>query len=313
MVTASDSCADVRYYLGMGVPQPGLFIEETAHHLHVEWTFAHDVVVSDVVDALAAARRDSQTLRGPDQVWGFAPSLWKRLGDVPGDVVDFEGVSGPGGTAPATQASVWFWASGNVWEKVWASCTAADAHLSQLALGRRWLHCYTGVDNRDPIGFIDGTENPELDEALSVSLYPDGGSAVLVQKWVHDLAAFNALSLSAQEAVFGRTKVDSTEFAEDVKPANSHSSRNVITDESGQELHIFRRNTPYANLDEAGTMFIGCTRAPARIERMLARMFGTSSDGLTDALTQYSQAVTGSWYWVPPFDALTTVFGELDA
>ena len=303
----------MRYYFIMGIPQPGLFIEETEHHLHVEWTFADDVVVSDVVNAVAAARRDSQTLRGPDQVWGFAPSLWKSLGDLPTDILDFQGVSGSGGTAPATQASVWFWAAGNVWEKVWAACAAADAQLSQLAVNRRWLHCYTGVDNRDPIGFIDGSENPELDEALSVSLYPDGGSAVLVQKWVHDLAAFNALPLSAQEAVFGRTKADSIEFADDVKPPTSHSSRNVITDENGEELHIFRRNTPYANMDEAGTLFIGCTRQPERIERMLARMFGASPDGLTDALTQYSRAVTGSWYWVPPVEALTGAFGALDA
>jgi putative iron-dependent peroxidase len=299
----------------MGRPQPGLFLEETAQHLHVEWLLPADVAVADVVAAVTAARRASQSLRGPNQVWGFAPSLWRRLSPegLPADVHDFEGMTGPGGTAPGTQRSVWLWAAGNVWEKVWAACSAADAHLVALSVARYELRCYTPVDDRDPTGFIDGTENPELDEAVQVALYPDGGSAVLVQQWVHDLAAFNALPQSAQEGVFGRTKQDSEELPEGVMPETSHVSRNVIENADGEELHIFRRNTPFASLEQAGTMYIGCTNDPARTDLMLARMFGVSGDGLIDDLTRFSTAVSGSYYFVPDMDALTAVFGPLDA
>ncbi len=299
----------------MGEAQVGLFVEETAEHLHVEWLLPDDLEVADVLAAVGAARRAAQSLRGPDQVWGFAPSLWRRLvpGGLPDGVHDFTGVAGPGGVAAGTQRSVWLWAAGNAWEKVWAACTAADAHLGPLAEQRFELRCYTPFDNRDPTGFIDGTENPELDEALQVSLFPDGGSAVLIQKWVHDLVAFNALTTAEQEDVFGRTKATSVQLPDDVMPPTSHVSRNVVEDDHGEELHIFRRNTPFATLHEAGTMYIACTNDPARVDLMLARMFGVSGDGLIDDLTRFSVAVSGSYYYVPSMTALTQALGQLDA
>lgn len=297
-----------------GRAQPGLFVEETAQHLHVEWLLPDEVPAAEVVQAVGAARRASSSLRGPNVVWGFAPSLWRRLDadGCPADVRDFAGVSGPAGVAPATQRSIWLWAAGNAWEKVWQACRAADVHLGAIAGDRFELQAYTPMDNRDPTGFIDGTENPEIDEALEVALYPDGGSAVLIQKWVHNLDAFEALDAGEQEAVFGRTKADSVELAEDVMPATSHVSRNVIEDADGKELHIFRRNTPFASLAEAGTMFIGASREPARIDLMLRRMFGATGDGASDHLTRFSTAVSGSYYYVPSMSALTEVFGPLD-
>lgn len=293
--------------------QPSLFVEETPEHLHVEWTLRPDVPTADVVAAVAKARRDSAFLRGPNQVWGFAPSLWRRLSDgaVPDDVQDFSGVSGPAGTAPATQRSIWLWAAGNVWEKIWRSCRAADAALSGVTTERVELRCFTAVDDRDTTGFIDGTENPGPDEALRVALYPDGGSAVLVQKWVHDLSAFESLPLPAQEAVFGRTKEASIQLPDAQMPPTSHVARNTIEDARGNELHIYRRNTMFASLAETGTMYIACANDPARTDLMLARMFGATGDGLHDALTQFSKAVSGSYYWVPPMDSLTTVLGGL--
>jgi putative iron-dependent peroxidase len=295
--------------------QPGLFVEETPEHLHVEWTLRSEASVADVIAAVAKARRDSAFLRGPNQVWGFAPSLLRRLSDdmVPSDVQDFAGVSGPAGTAPSTQHSIWLWAAGNSWEKIWRSCRAADNALSGVAGERTELRCFTAIDDRDTTGFIDGTENPEVDEALRVALYPDGGSAVLVQKWVHNLTAFEALPLSAQEAVFGRTKEASIQLPDGQMPATSHVSRNTIEDADGNELHIYRRNTMFASLAETGTMYIACANDPSRTDLMLARMFGATGDGLHDALTQFSTAVSGSYYWVPSMDSLTAVFGGLAA
>ena len=87
----------------------------------------------------------------------------------------------------------------------------------------------------------------------------------------------------------------------------------MIDDPDGNELHIFRRNTPYATLDEVGTMFIGCSNDPARIDTMLARMFGATADGLVDRLTQFSRPASGSYYWVPSIETLTDVFGPLAA
>lgn len=296
-------------------PQPGLFTEETAQHLHVEWTLPARAAADEVVGAVAAARRATAYLRSPNTVWGFDPVLWRRLApaDCPANVEPFRGV----GTAPATQRSVWLWVHGNDWAKVWRSGRDAHAALAAVADDMQEIRAFLGRDNRDPTGFIDGTENPQLDEAYEVALYRDGepgagGTTALVQLWQHDLRAFEALSVAEQEAVFGRTRQTSEELPEDLMPATSHVSRNVITDAAGAERHIYRRNTPWATVAEAGTVFIGCANQPDRIDEMLARMFGTSGDGLRDALTGFSRPLTGSYYFVPSFDALTAVFGALE-
>jgi putative iron-dependent peroxidase len=254
---------------------------------------------------------------GPNLLWGLDPDLWRALAPegTPADVRPFAGVTGPAGTAPATQGTVWLWASGNAREKLWSACAAADAVLSPLATDRRELSAYSSYDSRDPIGFIDGSANPSLDEALEVALYPDdvpgaGGSAVLVQQWVHDLAAFDALSLPEQEAVFGRSRELSVEMADDTKPVTAHSARTAVVGADGRERHIYRRNTPYATVAAAGTLFIGCSNDPGRLDLMLARMYGTA-DEHSDALLGYSRAITGSCYFVPAMDALNLVFGPI--
>lgn len=192
-----------------------------------------------------------------------------------------------------------------------------DQALAPIASDRVELSAFTPYDNRDLTGFIDGTENPLIDEALEVALYGEGpgegGSIVLVQKWVHNLSAFYSLSEKAQEEVFGRTRADSVQLSDADMPATSHVSRNTIHDAAGEELHIFRRNTPFASLAEAGTMYIGASCDPSRTDRMLQRMFGASGDGGIDMLTRFSTAVSGAYYFVPSMDALTRVFGSLDS
>lgn len=299
-------------------PQPGLFIEQTAEHCHVEWMVPEEVPLNKVANAVTHARQATNLLRGPNTVWGFDPLLWERLAPDhrPDNLHRFEQVEGAGGIAPTTQRSVWLWVHGNAWEKVWAVAWSAHQAMSKVAALASELRCYVGYDNRDPMGFIDGTENPAIDDAMQCSVYPPdspgaGGTAVMFQKWVHDLEAFWALPRHEQEDVIGRTRADSTELPDDLLPATSHVSRNVIEDATGTELKVYRRNTPYASLEEAGTQFIGCSNDPAVLDRMLARMFGATEDSLIDHLVLYSRPVSGSNYFVPGLGSLTRVFGEL--
>ena len=303
----------------MSLPQSSLFVEQTAVHLHVEFSLAPGIDDPSLVRALSAAREAATWLGGPNVVWGFAPSLWRRLSDgrLPEDVCDFVGV-GPGNAAgvPVTQSDIWLWVHGNEYPAVWRTGYDVVAELTDVAAVDGSIRGYKAPDSRDPTGFIDGTENPVIDEAMAVALIPDGqpgagGSPVLVQKWVHDLAAFEALPVAAQQDVIGRTKPDSVQLPDDVMPVTSHVSRNTITDDEGHERHIFRRNTPFADLHEVGTVFIGASREPARIDLMLERMFGVSDDGLHDELTRYSTPVTGSYYFVPAMTELTAVFGSI--
>jgi putative iron-dependent peroxidase len=162
---------------------------------------------------------------------------------------------------PATQHDLWLWVAGHAYDKVFDVTKEAVQALAQLATLALEVAGWTYRENRDLTGFIDGTENPPLSEAPEVALVADGapvagGSVVLVQKWTHDAAAFEALPIAEQEKVIGRTKETSIELAEEVSGPESHVSRTTI-EEHGVEQHIFRRNTPFGMATEHGTMFIG--------------------------------------------------------
>jgi len=174
------------------------------------------------------------------------------------------------------------------------------------------VHGFRYFDLRAMIGFVDGVENPQGDEALEAALIgaedPDfaGGSYVIVQKYIHDMAAWNALPVEEQERVIGRTKHDNIELPDDIKPSNSHVALNVIEDEHGDELAIVRGNLPFANPSrgEYGTYFIGYARDPAVTEQMLDNMFIGHPPGNYDRLLDFSTAVTGTLFFVPSADLL---------
>ena len=132
------------------------------------------------------------------------------------------------------------------------------------------VHGFKYFDERDLMGFVDGTENPGGRAATAAALIGDedsdfaGGSYVIVQKYLHDLTAWNALPVVVQERIIGRTKLDDIELADDVKPSNSHVALNTITDESGEERQIVRDNMPFGRVGtgEFGTYFIGYAATP---------------------------------------------------
>lgn len=303
----------------MPEPQPGLFAQGLSNHMHVEFTVKSDVSLDAIRDAITTARRVATGLVGPNVTWGFSPTLWQRLspGGLPATVKPLAEVRGKTGlTAPATQWDIWAWCSGASAESVGSTAATIVDALSAVADLALELPGYTAPDSRDPTGFIDGTENPLPDEAYEVAVFPAdsvgaGGSAVLVQKWVHKLTEFEALPLSEQENVIGRTKEESIELPDGQIPMTSHVKRNTVLDEQGEERHIYRRNTPFNTGDEIGTQFIGATNDPDLIIEMLERMFGATSDGLIDTLATFSDVVNGSMYFVPAMSALTSAFAPL--
>ncbi|TPG31926.1 Dyp-type peroxidase [Mycolicibacterium hodleri] len=174
------------------------------------------------------------------------------------------------------------------------------------------VHGFKFFDNRDLMGFVDGTENPDGPIAVSATQIGDedpdfaGGCYVHVQKYLHDLGSWNALSTEAQEAVIGRTKLDDIELSDDLKPANSHLALNVIEDADGNELKILRHNMPFGEVGKAefGTYYIGYSRTPEVTERMLRNMFLGDPPGNTDRILDFSTAVTGSMFFTPTTDFL---------
>lgn len=178
-------------------------------------------------------------------------------------------------------------------------------------------HGFRYFDRRAIIGFVDGTENPEGREAVHFTMIGDedadfaGGSYVLVQKYLHDMAGWNSLSVERQEGIIGRHKLSNVELDDDIKPTSSHSALTTL-EEDGEEVKILRDNMPFgrAGMGEFGTYFIGYARNPAPIEQMLENMFVGRPAGNYDRLLDYSRAVTGSLFFVPSADLLEELAGR---
>jgi putative iron-dependent peroxidase len=176
------------------------------------------------------------------------------------------------------------------------------------------VHGFQYFDDRDLIGFVDGTENPTDQAAADATLIGDedpgfaGGSYVIVQKYVHDMPAWNALTTEAQEGIIGRTKLSDIELADDVKPASAHNALTVLV-ENGKETKILRDNMPFGDTarGEFGTYFIGYARSPRPIEQMLENMFVGRPPGNYDRLLDFSRALTGNLFFVPSLDLLDSL------
>jgi len=173
------------------------------------------------------------------------------------------------------------------------------------------VHGFRYFDQRAMIGFVDGTENPIGRVLVNSTIIGDedtpfaGGSYVLVQKYLHDMMGWNALTVDAQERIIGRTKLSNIELDEGVKPSWSHSSLTTIVD-GQREVKILRDNMPFGRpgAGEFGTFFIGYAYSPEPIEQMLENMFVGRPPGNHDRLLDYSRAVTGGLFFVPPVDML---------
>ena len=178
--------------------------------------------------------------------------------------------------------------------------------------------CFRYFDGRDLTGFIDGTENPQFpdDRAETALLGTDAGifkdgSFIFAQRYVHDLEKWKRLKVDAQESVMGRSKLESIEMDDDVKPENAHIARVVIEDDEGEEMEILRHSLPYGDgKGEQGLFFIAYTKNLAIIDDMLEHMFGTTGDGIHDRLLHFVTAVDGAYFFAPSEELLEEVLED---
>jgi porphyrinogen peroxidase len=182
------------------------------------------------------------------------------------------------------------------------------------------VHGFRYFDDRDLLGFVDGTENPRGQAVIDAALIGAedaafaGGSYVITQKYLHDMAAWNALSTEAQERIIGRTKVADIELDDSVKPTSAHNALTTIT-ENGAEFQIVRDNMPFGQTGsgEFGTYFIGYCRTPRVTEQMIENMFVGKPPGNYDRLLDFSRAVTGALFFVPSATFLDSLGEEATA
>jgi putative iron-dependent peroxidase len=287
------------------------------------------VTIGESADALAAVRDVIADIGGLVRAVGFRDlgaqlscivgigrSAWDRLGQRtrPAQLHPFPEVRGAVHTAVSTPGDLVFHIRSEAvdmcfeLEKLLLRRLGGNVHVEDEVSGFRYF------DARDLLGFVDGTENP-----LGAALVHDtligsedeqfaGGSYVVVQKYLHDLGAWEILSVAEQEHIVGRTKLDNVEL-DSSGDRLSHKDLNTITDMAGVEHDILRDNMPFGRpgAGEFGTYFIGYAADLSTIEKMLQRMFVGVPPGAHDRILDFSTAVTGSTYFVPSNDLLESL------
>ncbi|MFF3887176.1 Dyp-type peroxidase [Streptomyces sp. NPDC001914] len=289
-------------------------------------TPGHEDTVRGLLEDVSGLRR-SVSFRAPDDdlgcVVGIGSAVWDRLfgGPRPRELHPFVELTGRRHRAPATPGDLLFHLRARRQDLCFELARLILERLDGAVTVVDEVHGFKYFDERDLLGFVDGSENPEGPAAVDAVVVGDedpafaGGSYVIVQKYLHDLRTWNALPSDEQERVIGRTKLDNTEFPDELKPADSHVARNTITDADGEELKIVRENMPFGTLGEGefGTFFIGYARTPEVTEQMLRNMFLGDDRASHDRILDFSTAITGCLFHVPPagfLDDLPAAPGE---
>jgi porphyrinogen peroxidase len=300
------------------MPQPVLTpLSAAAIFLVVTVNPGGEAAVRDLLTDVAALSR-SVGFRIPGAglavVAGVGSDVWGRLfsGPRPAELHPFRALSGPKHRAVSTPGDLLFHVRASRMDMCFEFVTQVMARLTDGVTSCDEVHGFRYFDERDLIGFVDGTENPTGPAAHAAAIVGDadpdfaGGSYVVVQKYVHDVRAWNTLPVEEQERVIGRTKLSDIELPDEVKPANSHVALNTVVEPDGTERQILRANMPFGTVGsgEFGTYFIGYAASASVTERMLTNMFIGRPPGNYDRILDFSTAVTGNLFFAPSADFL---------
>lgn len=271
--------------------------------------------VKDVCANFTALIRSMRN-RFPDSQFsctmGFGATAWRHLypkENIPKELDTFQEIKGDKYTAVSTPGDLFFHIRGKEMGLCFEFASIIDQKLEGVVESLDETHGFRYRDGRAIIGFVDGTENPDVDESrYKFGLIGDedpefaGGSYVFVQKYIHDMIAWNALTVEEQEKVIGRHKYDDVELTDEEKPINAH---NAVTN-IGDDFKIIRDNMPFANTSkgEYGTYFIGYASTFNTTRQMLVNMFIGNPKGNTDRLLDFSTPITGTLFFVPSYDII---------
>ena len=255
-------------------------------------------------------------------VMGIGSDAWDRLfGDPrPAELHPFREIRAGPRHAVSTPGDLMFHIRAKRMDLCFEVATQIMARLGDAVSAVDEVHGFRFFDDRDLLGFVDGTENPRGEAVIDAALIGEedaafaSGSYVIVQKYLHDLDGWNALSTEAQERIIGRTKLSDIELDDSIKPTSAHNALTTIT-ENGKEFQIVRDNMPFGRIGagEFGTYFIGYCRTPRVTEQMIENMFVGRPPGNYDRLLDFSRAVTGTLFFVPSATFLESVNDDAPA
>jgi porphyrinogen peroxidase len=249
-------------------------------------------------------------------VMGVASEAWDRLfgSPRPAELHPFREIRASLRHAVSTPGDLLFHIRAKRMDLCFEMATQIMARLGEAVSVVAAVPNFRYFDDRDLLGFVDGTENPRDKSVIEAAVIGEedaafaGGSYVIVQKYLHDLDGWNGLSTEAQERIIGRTKLSDIELDDSIKPTSAHNALTTIT-ENGKEFQIVRDNMPFGRVGsgEFGTYFIGYCRTPRVTEQMIENMFVGRPPGNYDRLLDFSRAVTGTLFFVPSATFLEAV------
>ena len=251
-------------------------------------------------------------------IMSLGSEAWDRLFGQPRPLQlhPFREIQAPGRHAVATPGDLLFHIRAEHFDLCFELGAQIRTRLGDAISVADEVHGFRYFDARDLLGFVDGTENPVGQLAVDSTLVGAedapfaGGSYVVVQKYLHNLAGWNALSTEDQERIIGRSKLSDIETEDAKKAPYAHNVLTKVVKE-GQEVKIVRDNMPFGRVGEdCGTYFIGYSRSPETIEQMLENMFVGQPPGNYDRLLDFSRAVTGSLFFAPSATFLERVTAE---
>jgi porphyrinogen peroxidase len=272
--------------------------------------------------ALVRAVEFRELEAGLSCVMGIGSDAWDRLfGDPrPAELHPFREIHAGPRHAVSTPGDLLFHIRAKRMDLCFEMAAQIMARLAGSVSAVDEVHGFRYFDDRDLLGFVDGTENPRGEAVIDAALIGEedpgfaGGSYVIVQKYLHDLDAWNALSTEAQERIIGRHKLSDVELDDGIKPTSAHSALTTVT-ENGKELAIVRDNMPFGRVGtgEYGTYFIGYCRTPRVTELMIENMFVGRPPGNYDRLLDFSRAETGTLFFVPSLTLLESLNDDAPA
>jgi porphyrinogen peroxidase len=253
---------------------------------------------------------------GLASVMGIGSEAWDRLFGQPrpAELHPFREIRAGSRHAVSSPGDLFFHIRAKRMDLCFELATRIMASLGNAVSAVDEVHGFRYFDDRDLLGFVDGTENPRGQEVIEAAIIGEedpafaGGSYVIVQKYLHDMDGWNALSTEAQERIIGRAKLSDIELDDKIKPTSAHNALTTIT-ENGKEFKILRDNMPFGNVGagEFGTYFIGYCRTPRTTAQMIENMFVGRPPGNYDRLLDFSRAVTGTLFFVPSASFLESV------
>jgi len=295
--------------------QSGVIAEASKDALFLSFNQTHaEDAVAVVRAALAAlpARLETYRERYPEAALHLTVAIgsayWDRLNpeERPALLRAFPALENGQRVAPSTPVDLLFIVRADQHDAVFELGAEITRELADVAELVEEVHGFRYRDMRDLTGFVDGTENPQGDDRLEVALVGDedaefaGGSYLHLQRYEHDLSAWQRLSVKQQEEAYGRTKEDNIEYAGDKKSPHAHTKRTSLKHADGSSMEILRHSMPYGDSQRKGLMFVSTCRTPEHFELMLKSMVDGDEEGHADRILEYTRAVTGASFFVPP-------------